>query len=539
MLNLLRSNGSVFYATLGISLPASVCTALLAHAVHTLQWIPELAKENAIMSNNAVWGGFTFLVGFLVVFRTSQAYSRFWDGCSSAHKMGAEWFNCCAALMAFCKYSSADREAIQCFQNTLIRLFSMLHAAALGEVEDSGETAKKGKYEEVAAFKMELIDGDAIDEASLQAIRDTDTKVHLIFQWIQELIVKNIGTGVLNIAPPILTRSFQEFARGMSHFHDALMISKVPFPFPYALTCDILLIFHWLLVPFVVSQWCKGIGWASVFSFIQVFTFWSLNMIAIQLENPFGSDPNDIDSQQMQSHMNANLRLLFRTSTMTVPVLKKSEGETQEDLVERILQSPARKVSFFYVWEGMGKTKSGRRKSNPESRNCLAKPFGTTASGASLQSLGSYASSGTLMSTWEPLEAPVDIVRRPSVELPLRHDNGGRGSARSISPNSQVNGEQPAGARCDTGTSRLSNGQSVSSMDGLPLEKGRGEATSLEPANNGYVNGRDIASDSPTLWKLLGYKTNGCHDKQTNGYHEKHGVQQRLSEGGTVPPALV
>merc|ERR1719265_2055108 len=94
--------------------------------------------RESVMNNNAIWGGFSFLVGFLVVFRTSQAYSRFWEGATQTHKMGAEWFDACSSLMAFCKHSDADREIILKFQNLLVRLFSMLHAAALGEIEDCG-----------------------------------------------------------------------------------------------------------------------------------------------------------------------------------------------------------------------------------------------------------------------------------------------------------------------------------------------------------------------------------------------------------------
>ena len=30
-------------------------------------------------------GGFSFVVGFLLVFRTSQSYARFWDGATKVH----------------------------------------------------------------------------------------------------------------------------------------------------------------------------------------------------------------------------------------------------------------------------------------------------------------------------------------------------------------------------------------------------------------------------------------------------------------------
>merc|ERR1712032_273008 len=190
-----------------------------------------------------------------------------------------------------------------------IRLFSLLHAAALGDIEDCYAESKH--YSQVLAFRMELIDPEGISPESLRMIRDCDSKVELIFQWIQQLIVENIRTGVLSIPAPILSRSFQEIATGMVHFHEAMKISNVPFPFPYAQTCDALLMLHWIIVPFVVAQWVHKWWWAVAFSFLQVFTLWTLNLIAVELENPFGTDPNDIDSVQMQQVMNNHLRLLM------------------------------------------------------------------------------------------------------------------------------------------------------------------------------------------------------------------------------------
>merc|ERR1712032_1302176 len=245
------------------------------------------------------------------------------------HKMGAEWFDACSSLVAFCKFSEAEPDRILEFQNILVRLFSMLHAAALGEIEESGDNA----YETTRAFNMELIDAGSIDEGSLRALINSEAKVELIFQWIQQLIVYNIRTEVLNIPPPILSRSFQEIATGMVHFHDAMKISTVPFPFPYAQTCDALLLLHWCIVPFICSQWVTRPWFAALFCFIQVFTLWTLNLIAVELENPFGTDPNDIDGEAMQLAMNSALRLLLKSSTKRIPTLD-TMGTSQSMLVE-------------------------------------------------------------------------------------------------------------------------------------------------------------------------------------------------------------
>merc|ERR1740121_3571480 len=82
--------------------------------------------------------------------------------------------------------------------------------------------------------KFELIDPTALDWQSRKELRKSRRPVELVFSWIQALIVENIKTGVLSIPPPLLSRSFQEYANGMVQFHDACKISTCPFPFPYA-----------------------------------------------------------------------------------------------------------------------------------------------------------------------------------------------------------------------------------------------------------------------------------------------------------------
>lgn len=271
-----------------------------------------------MLTNSQAWSGFSFLVGFLVVFRTSQAYSRFWDGCTSTHKMSAEWFDAASALVAFCEHSKADPSAVDNFKQTLVRLFSMMHACALANIEDNPDEST------IAAYNYPLIDADAIDEDSLDHLQGSESKVELVFGWIQMLVVHNISTGVLSIPPPILSRAFQELANGMVQFHEAMKISTVPFPFPYAQTCDCLLLMHWLIVPFVTAVWVPAAWWAAIFCFIQVFIFWTLNFIAVEIENPFGMDDNDIDGKHMQQDMNRQLVLLVHPMATKVPTLRSS-----------------------------------------------------------------------------------------------------------------------------------------------------------------------------------------------------------------------
>jgi len=437
--NTVKIHGSVFPKAMLFSIPASAATALFVLSIHEWNYLKHFAKEDSVMTNNAIWGGFTFLVGFLAVFRTSQAYSRFWEGCTSTHKMGAEWFDCCSSLMAFCKHSKAPQSTILEFQNTLVRLFSMLHAAALGEIEDNG--GPDTHFSDVEAFKMELIDADSLSPQALKAVRNSNAKVELIFQWIQQLIVENIHTEVLNIPPPILSRSFQEIANGMVYFHDAMKISNVPFPFPYAQTCDCLLLLHLCVVPFIVSQWVTKAWWAALFSFIQVFTLWTLNLIAVELENPFGTDANDVDGGEMQLEMNNHLRLLLHIDTLQTPGLcsgferKKDMNDYTRDL-HKI-------TTFEEMWLGMSDTAD----------TGVARRY----------------------SMYKPLRRQTDKIKRRSANAP-------HGSV-SLSVGAEPNQSQSRGSRHHVGTSRGTASVSRPSADFGVTVWG-----SIEPSTTGHLS---------------------------------------------------
>uniref|UniRef100_A0A7S4W6W7 Bestrophin homolog n=1 Tax=Alexandrium monilatum TaxID=311494 RepID=A0A7S4W6W7_9DINO len=327
-----RLRGSVFPGAFVVAFPCAACTAAVK-LLSDYGLLPGLGEEDSILKNNALWSGLTFLVGFLIVFRTSQAYSRFWDSCTQTHQMRAEWFDACSSIIAFCRFSSAPQEAQMNFQHLLVRLFSMLHAAALAEIEDRSSD----QFDPVEAFRYELLDARALDPESLKTIMECDSRVELLLQWIQQYIVDNVSTGVLSIPPPLLTRAFQELSTGVVAYHGAIKITTIPFPFPYVQTCDILLVMHWLVTPLVVAHWASSVWWGSIFSFMQVFIYWCLNMIAMEIENPFGQDPNDIDCGILQKEFNGHLSMLLQPSTRRLPKLQNACPTLRRD-------------SFYDVW---------------------------------------------------------------------------------------------------------------------------------------------------------------------------------------------
>lgn len=519
---LLQVQGSVFPSSLVVALPCASLAVFLKIMMRE-DYFGFISGKDSIMSETQAWSGFSFLVGFLIVFRTSQAYNRFWDGCTATHQMRAEWFDACSALVSFCRHSKAQEDLIMRFKNTLIRLFSMLHAAALAELEELN--ADHDSFEDIKAFSFTLIDPCGIDDDSLRSVKESSSKVELIFEWIQLLIVENIDTDVLSIPAPILSRAFQEIANGMVAFHDAMKISYIPFPFPYAQTCDALLVFHWLICPFVTTQWVTFPVWAFIIVFIQVFILWSLNFIAVEIENPFGTDANDLDGRHMQREMNSHLLLLLQPATVRVPQL--SSRATWSRRTFGTIQI-GQEESFLDVWrlldakfpEDMSKPTVGEsgRKGNKYTR----------AAAGVVKRISQNGFFGKWNSL-EPSMSAMSLTTTPS----SRSDVGARSGQESVRYGSQTG----LGSVCpQESTQPLSSGAAAAPRDSYSTSPDRDTYSSppsaygnhdLEVGAHGPPLGRECL-ETCGVWEAVPKEvTDGSQSTSHTGAEKPQGRQNR------------
>ncbi|WP_251975928.1 bestrophin family protein [Salinicola avicenniae] len=74
-------------------------------------------------------------------------------------------------------------------------------------------------------------------------------------------------------------------------------IKQTPLPFPYTLLLHRTIFLFCILLPFAMAQ---PLGWiAPVFTAIVSYTFFGLDAIADELEDPFGYDENDLPTDSM------------------------------------------------------------------------------------------------------------------------------------------------------------------------------------------------------------------------------------------------
>merc|ERR1711865_503002 len=107
---------------------------------------------------------------------------------------------------------------------------------------------------------------------SLEFMQDAHDRCEIVLQWIQRLIVEANAAETIKVAPPILSRVYNQLGNGIVNLNNARKITDFPIPFPLA----------------------------QMVTFMLVFAFWSINYIAVELEMPFGDDTNDLPLSEMQ-----------------------------------------------------------------------------------------------------------------------------------------------------------------------------------------------------------------------------------------------
>eukprot|EP00747_Dinoflagellata_sp_TGD_P119392 gnl/TRDRNA2_/TRDRNA2_173005_c1_seq9.p1 gnl/TRDRNA2_/TRDRNA2_173005_c1~~gnl/TRDRNA2_/TRDRNA2_173005_c1_seq9.p1 ORF type:complete len:503 (+),score=71.63 gnl/TRDRNA2_/TRDRNA2_173005_c1_seq9:95-1603(+) len=326
-----RGVARISWKAMRLALPSAIFAAVLKYLQ---SYHPSAAfLQDWFQVNTVVFGSFSSLLGFLIVFRTSQSYNRYWEGCTLTHQMMGDWYDTASSLVAFTNYIEVDKDpddvAKQHFKHKIVRLFSILFAVALAQLEDSSQSV-----EESRAYTFQLLDVGSLDNHSLEYLKLTDNKVELVAHWIQYAMVQALGTKVLTIPPPILSRAFQELSNGVVRFHDCMKIAHVPFPPPYHQTMMVLASIHLLLTPWFMCNWVSTSVLAGLITMLLVFVIWSLLFIGTELEQPFGMERDDINLEELQTSMNSRLLLLVSPAVKHVPTLRSNAKMSQFEIVQ-------------------------------------------------------------------------------------------------------------------------------------------------------------------------------------------------------------
>ena len=274
-----RWRGSVLPAILPRSL---ICGAsgVLITILHQLGWpvgIPALA---GLVPN--------LVLGLMLVFRTNTAYERFWEG----RRLWGSLVNVSRNLARQIWTNVAETESDN---------------IVLGRQSDTVPGAQSDR--EAKAATLRLLVAFAVA-----------TKLHLrqqpVNQELEQLLpsskffkLKQMNNPPLEVAFWIGDYLQQQYQRDRLHIHQLIAmqellngmvdslggcerILKTPIPLAYMIHLRQLLLLYCLTLPF---QFVSDLGWwTSLVVVLISFTLFGIEEIAVEIENPFGQDANDL-----------------------------------------------------------------------------------------------------------------------------------------------------------------------------------------------------------------------------------------------------
>jgi len=303
--------GSVFPKAIRWAIPSAVLSFCLG-LLRQLQWSTlDLSSD---LEQPSLFNGITFVLGFMLIFRAQQAYSRYWVAATSSHDMRTRFYEACSNIVALGHgYSSTKTQLLEEFNHTTVRLFCLLHALALEELANMMDE------------NFPLIDIESLSKKQLCFLASSDAagrKVEVVYQWIKVHILNGVKSGVLtSVPPPILTRVFQELGSGLVCYHEAHQVVIWPFPYCYAQMSWLLLSVYIVITPLFVSVSATHAASCFLWTLLSCVAMLGAHFVATELEHPFGDDRNDLPCFEMQQHMIKDLLLLLHPCCYDVPVL--------------------------------------------------------------------------------------------------------------------------------------------------------------------------------------------------------------------------
>mmetsp|Transcript_6904 Transcript_6904/g.12200 ORF Transcript_6904/g.12200 Transcript_6904/m.12200 type:complete len:338 (-) Transcript_6904:64-1077(-) len=298
--------------------------AILGLALHFIYHAPDTGVKFVSMGGvQAVWSSYTLVLCFLLVFRSSQAYSRFWDGTKAINAVHSQWTNAVGTLVTFCSHDESQHDAVLRFQHLLLRLMSLLFCVALQDVAELDDD------------NMEIIDPHGICPKAMAFFKKTsvEERPDLLLQWVYKCIVDAQLQGVLVAPPPVLNRAFTELSRGRVEFTKMRWLSDVPFPFPYTQMITVMLMIHWIVMPMLASQIVVSASWTFIICFVVTGVLWSLVYIAFQIDQPFGDDDTDLPLREMMKVFNDSLLLISDPKAQLPPCFNPKSLDDNPELM--------------------------------------------------------------------------------------------------------------------------------------------------------------------------------------------------------------
>uniref|UniRef100_A0A7S2LR46 Bestrophin homolog n=1 Tax=Leptocylindrus danicus TaxID=163516 RepID=A0A7S2LR46_9STRA len=225
------------------------------------------------------------MVAYLVVSRVNAAYCRFWEA---------------RTLLSHALFS-----ARQFSVNTVIFTNQDLSERA----NEWRFEMRQGILELLSASLDALQDEDFHKDRKLKYLESTDTRkgytasITQISHQLQDMIVQQKDY----LEKPMLIQKELKLHESISDFmtdiNELAKISATPYPFPTTQMTRILLFVWMFTLPFALVNNAEDQYSTPILMFFITYGFFGLEFVAIELDDPFGTDPNDLEMSKLSTQI--------------------------------------------------------------------------------------------------------------------------------------------------------------------------------------------------------------------------------------------
>lgn len=237
-----------------------------------------------LRDTSMVHGIIGFVLSLLLVFRTNTAYDRWWEGRKHWGALVNNTRNLAIKLETMVPDEKKEDKA---FFRTMIPNF-------------------------VYAFKDHLREGTDVNrlkdiEGKIDAIKDATHKPNLIIRDIYERTNKLHKEGYISGDQLlVLDKELKSFTDIMGACE---RIKNTPIPYSYNIFLKKFIMFYLATIPFgfiMVFDW-----WAIPITMFIFYVLVSLEVIAEEIEDPFGDDDNDLPLDELSDKIRDNVHEIF------------------------------------------------------------------------------------------------------------------------------------------------------------------------------------------------------------------------------------
>lgn len=268
------------------------------------------------------------LVTFLLVFKTQNAFSQFWQALSA---LDGVLETSRALAMTTCtmfdweKEDAQDSPEVRAQKNSelrarvrrILRFIVLYYFVIIEYFQRTGANSQMnlnlhdelredirnmtGPHEFQLLYPKEPVTTKGRDSSIPHA-----NPTQVLF-FIQMAAGRVLTSGRCH--PPIMNGFIMQMHNLMKEFGNMNRIDKTQFPFPYAQIVKILVIIWVFTLPFFIVDKCGP--YTAVVTALAAIGFFGLDEVAEILESPFGTDPNDIDLRPHGIALMSDLEMMY------------------------------------------------------------------------------------------------------------------------------------------------------------------------------------------------------------------------------------